>query len=119
MIDFLSHIETEIGFKLPKAYSDFILSMGSDVYEIPDTSVTLYPLCDLLEMNNAYKVQEFDPNAFLIAQDGDLGFYIRKEGDEIVFELGLGSLGSLDMRPKGSNVYDFMEKIKEDYTDDD
>ncbi|MDO4431126.1 MAG: hypothetical protein Q4B95_07550 [Lonepinella koalarum] len=118
MIDYLSEIENKINFKLPKTYSNFLLSMGSNVYEITDTSITLYPLCNLLEINNSYKVQEFDPSAFLIAQDGDLGFYIRKESDEMIFELGLGSLGSLNMRPKGTNIYDFMEKIREDYIDD-
>lgn len=111
-------IEEFIGFKLPNLYSEFLCSLGDDLYEIPNTSITMYPIIDLIERNNAYQVQDFEKNALLVGQDGDLGFYIKKDFGEKIFELGVGALGSLDMRLKGLDINDFMKKIKEDYTND-
>jgi hypothetical protein len=55
----------------------------------------------------------------LIGQDGDLGFFIRKDTGDNIFELGLGALGSLEMRLKGNDIYDFQDKIQIEYLDED
>ena len=112
-------IEQHFNFKLPKEYLKFGTNIGEEIFEVPNTSISLYPLSLLIERNMTYDIQTFEPNAILIGQDGDLGFFIRRDSGENIFELGLGALGSLEMRLKGNDIYDFQDKIQTEYLDED
>lgn len=108
----LKKIEQKFDFKFPPIYKDFLLNLGREIFEIGNTGICLYPADYLIERNTTYDIQADEPNALMIGQDGDLGFYLRKDGGEQIFELGLGALGSLPMRAVGDDVNDFMENIK-------
>lgn len=57
-------------------------------------------------------MQIYEPDYLMIAQDGNLGFFI-KSGTEIIYsnDLGaLGSLDSLDMKTEALNIEMFLNK---------
>lgn len=114
----IAKVEQKFDFKFPPIYKDFLINLDEEVYEIHDTGICLYHADCLIERNTTYSIQADEPDALMIGQDGDLGFYLRKDGDEQIFELGLGALGSLPMRVVGNDVNDFMENIKLEYLDD-
>lgn len=112
-------VEQHFGFELPNKYKKFLNSISESIYEIPDTSISLYPASLLIERNNTYDIQSFEPKSIMIGQDGDLGFFIKQGQGESIFELGLGALGSLQMRLKGNDIDDFQTKIKIEYLEND
>ncbi|QYS92476.1 SMI1/KNR4 family protein [Flavobacterium covae] len=93
----IDNIEKELNLILPKNYLNFLETIKLDeVFEINNTGIYLYSASDLLERNITYEVQEYEPNYFLIGQDGDLGYFI-KNNEEIIYSNDLGAVGSLDM----------------------
>jgi hypothetical protein len=51
----------------------------------------------------------------MIGQDGDMGFFIKKNTDDTVYSLDLGALGSLEMEEEASNIYDFIKLMEKNY----
>lgn len=112
LLDEIKKIEQKFDFKFPPIYKDFLLNLGTDIFEIGNTGICLYPADYLIERNTTYDIQADEPNALMIGQNGDLGVFLRKESNEQIFTLGLGALGSLDMDLEGQDMNDFMENIK-------
>ncbi|WP_273008123.1 hypothetical protein [Chryseobacterium sp.] len=54
-------------------------------------------------------MQIYEPDYLMIAQDGNLGFFI-KSGTEIIYSNDLGALGSLDMKTEALNIEMFLNK---------
>ena len=68
-----------INFKLPKMYEKFLEEIkGSEGFPVGDTGVILYEEEDLPERNLTYEVFEYEPDFFMIGQDGDLAFFIKR-----------------------------------------
>ena len=107
-----------INFKLPKMYEKFLKEIkGSEGFSIENTGVILYEEEDLPERNLTYEVFEYEPEFFMIGQDGDLAFFIKKNSDETIYKNDLGALGSLKMEKLSSDIYKFIEYAKEHYDD--
>lgn len=105
-------IENKLNVKFPPKYTNFLLSMeDGEIYEISDTGISLYPISYLLERNNTYEVQEYEPEFILIAQEGDLAFFV-KSNEESVYSNDLGALGSLGMTFEADDIDLFIEKYK-------
>lgn len=107
-----------INFKLPKIYEKFLKEIkGSDGFSIENTGVILYEEEDLPERNLTYEVFEYEPEFFMIGQDGDLAFFIKKNSDDTIYKNDLGALGSLEMEKLSSDIYKFIGYAKEHYDD--
>lgn len=107
-----------INFKLPKMYEKFLEEIkGSEGFAIEDTGVILYEEEDLPERNLTYEVFEYEPEFFMIGQDGDIAFFIKKNSDDTIYKNDLGALGSLEMEKLSSDIYKFIEYAKEHYDD--
>lgn len=105
----------EFGFVLPNLYYQFLTDWKEiDPYEIGDTGICLYAKEDLLERNETYQIEVDEPDFFLIGQEGDLVYFIKKNADDSIYENDLGALGSLEMQKVAANVYDFINKILEE-----
>lgn len=106
----LKEIEDSLGGKLSEYYKKFSSEemQGGGVHELMLLSggqVYLYGCVELLERNAAYEVQLYEPDYFLIGQDGDLGYFLSLKGEDDVYSLDLGALGSLGMNKVADNVY--------------
>lgn len=105
-----------INFKLPKMYEKFLNEIkGSDRFLVGDTGVILYEEKDLEERNLTYEVFEYEPEFFMIGQDGDMAFFIKTDSDDTIYKNDLGALGSLEMEEVSSDIYEFIEYVKEHY----
>ena len=107
-----------INFNLPQMYEKFLKEIkGSDGFSIENTGVILYEEEGLPERNLTYEVFEYEPEFFMIGQDGDIAFFIKKNSDETIYKNDLGALGSLEMEKLSSDIYKFIEYAKEHYDD--
>ncbi len=105
----------EFGFVLPNLYYQFLSEWEEiDPYEIGDSGICLYAKEDLQERNETYQIEEVEPDYFMIGQEGDLAYFIKKNSDDCIYENDLGALGSLEMKIVAKNVYDFIDKVLEE-----
>ncbi|EFV98638.1 MULTISPECIES: hypothetical protein [Streptococcus] len=104
--------EYDFGFSLPKGYQVFLDDLGDQPgYDIGETGICLYAKEDLTERNQTYQIDEDEPDFFMIGQDGDLAYFLKKNGDDSIYENDLGALGSLEMQKVAESIADFINQI--------
>lgn len=106
----LSEIEIRLGGKLSENYKKFSSEVvqGDDVYELKLVSgwhVYIYGCAELLQRNAVYEVQVYESDYLLIGQDGDLGYFLSLKGEDEIYSLDLGALGSLSMNKEADSIY--------------
>ena len=103
-------MNNQIDFVLPALYDKFLLEIGEDgEFTIEDTGIILYSKTDLVERNTTYQIEEWEPDFFMIGQDGDFAFFIKKASDDTIYMNDLGALGSIEMKHVASDVYEFVK----------
>lgn len=117
-IDEELRMNNQIDLALPNLYAEFLSKIdNSGELVIENTGVTLYSRLDLLERNSTYQIEEWEPDFFLIGQDGDVAFFIKKDSDDTIYMNDLGALGSLEMKPISLNIFEFVQQVSEHYDD--
>lgn len=117
-IDEELRMNNQIDLVLPNLYAEFLSKIdNSGELVIENTGVTLYSRLDLLERNSTYQIEEWEPDFFLIGQDGDVAFFIKKDSDDTIYMNDLGALGSLEMKPISLNIFEFVQQVSEHYDD--
>ena len=108
-------MNNQMDFVLPALYDKFLSEMGEDgEFIIENTGIILYSKADLVERNTTYQIEEWEPDFFMIGQDGDLAFFIKKDSDDTIYMNDLGALGSIEMKRTASDVYEFVKHAGED-----
>ena len=103
-------MNNQIDFVLPVLYDKFLSEMCEDgEFIIENTGIILYSKADLIERNTTYQIEEWEPDFFMIGQDGDLAFFIKKDSDDTIYMNDLGALGSVEMESIASDVYEFVK----------
>ena len=111
-------MRNHLNLNLPDLYAKFLLEIkNTSGLIIEGTGITLYSETDLIERNNTYEIEQYEPNFFLIGQDGDLAFFIKKDTDDTIYSNDLGALGALKMEVVSPNVYEFISYAKDHYDD--
>ena len=109
-------MNNQIDFVLPALYDKFLSEMGEDgEFIIENTGIILYSKADLVERNTTYQIEEWEPDYFMIGQDSDLAFFIKKDSDDTIYMNDLGALGSFEMKRIASNVYEFVQYVSQYY----
>ena len=109
-------MNNQIDFVLPVLYDKFLSEMGEDgEFIIENTGIILYSKEDLVERNTTYQIEEWEPDFFMIGQDGDLAFFIKKDSDDTIYMNDLGALGLIEMKRTSSDVYEFVKHSGEDF----
>ena len=89
--------------KFPSSYVDFLSEIDNgDVFEIKGTGICMYSYADLEERNLTYEVKAFEPNYFMIGQDGDL-----------IYSNDLGALGASEMKKEADDILRFIALVEE------
>ncbi|CAI3949152.1 unnamed protein product [Commensalibacter communis] len=107
-------IELQFDIQFPTLYKQFLVEIIQDQanYEIMDINqnyVSLYSYSDLIERNETYQIQEYEPDYLLIGQNGDQGYFIYvkpNHASEVIYINDLGALGSLEMQPIAPTIND-------------
>ena len=111
-------MNNQIDLVLPNLYAEFLSKIDkAGDFVIENTGITLYSRLDLLERNSTYQIEEWEPDFFLIGQDGDIAFFIKKDSDDTIYMNDLGALGSLEMKPISLNIFEFVQQASEYYDD--
>ena len=100
-------LQAKLNIIFPQLYIDFLAKINDgDVYEVDDSGICLYSYSDLEERNQTYQIKDFEPNYFMIGQDGDLGYFINVSNptDNSIYSNDLGALGSIIRKSKCSRV---------------
>ena len=109
-------MNNQIDLVLPNLYAEFLSKIDkAGDFVIENTGITLYSRLDLLERNSTYQIEEWEPDFFLIGQDGDIAFFIKKDSDDTIYMNDLGALGSLEMKPISLNIFEFVQQASEHY----
>ena len=104
-------LQAKLNIIFPQLYIDFLAKINDgDVYEVDDSGICLYSYSDLEERNQTYQIKDFEPNYFMIGQDGDLGYFINvgNPTDNSIYSNDLGALGSLEMEKESNNIFEFI-----------
>ena len=111
-------MNNQIDLILPNLYAEFLSKIDkAGELIIENTGITLYSRLDLLEKNSTYQIEGWEPDFFLIGQDGDVAFFIKKDSDDTIYMNDLGALGSLEMKPISLNIFEFVQQASEHYDD--
>ena len=111
-------MNNQIDLVLPNLYAEFLSKIDkAEELIIENTGIILYSKLDLLERNSTYQIEEWEPDFFLIGQDGDVAFFIKKDSDDTIYMNDLGALGSLEMKPISLNIFEFVQQASEHYDD--
>ena len=106
----------QIDLVLPNLYAEFLSKIEkAGELIIENTGIILYSKLDLLERNSTYQIEEWEPDFFLIGQDGDIAFFIKKDSDDTIYMNDLGALGSLEMKPISLNIFEFVKQASEHF----
>ena len=117
-IDEELRMNNQIDLALPNLYAEFLSKIDkAGEFVIENTGIILYSKLDLLERNSTYQIEEWEPDFFLIGQDGDVAFFIKKDSDDTIYLYDLGALGSLEMKPISLNIFEFVQQASEHYDD--
>ena len=117
-IDEELRMNNQIDLVLPNVYAEFLSKIDkAGELVIENTGITLYSRLDLLERNSTYQIEEWEPDFFLIGQDGDIAFFIKKDSDDTIYMNDLGALGSLEMKPISLNIFEFVQQASKHYDD--
>lgn len=103
--------------KFPPLYLKFLDDLGEeeciDVFNESGAGAYLYGRAALAERNETYEVALYEPNFYMIGQDGDLGFFIKLNSDDAIYFNDLGALGSAPMCLAERDIFALVAKIKE------
>ncbi|MGE9549548.1 SMI1/KNR4 family protein [Snodgrassella sp. CS2] len=120
IIECLCALEKEMNISFPDLYVKFLSEEVQDIepYELineREEYIYIYNINNIQERNNVYNIQDFEPDYFLIGQDGDIGYfiYVRKNNESnYIYSLDLGALGSLEMDKEATNIYNLGKHVQ-------
>ena len=109
-------MNNQMDFVLPTLYDKFLSEMGeTGEFVIANSGIIFYSRADLVERNTTYQIEEWESDFFMIGQDGDSAFFIKKNSDDTIYMNDLGALGSIEMNRISSDVYGFIQYAEENY----
>lgn len=64
------------------------------------------------ERNLTYKIKEYEPDYFMIGQDGNLGYFLNTKNseDHFIYSNDLGAIGSLEMQKEANDILVFLTR---------
>ena len=107
----ITELQAKLNITFPSLYIEFLAEINDgNVYEVENSGICLYSYSDLEERNKTYQIKDYEPNYFMIGQDGDLGYFINVDNpnDNAIYSNDLGALGSLEMEKESDNIFDFI-----------
>jgi len=111
----IDDLERAIGFRLPLAYRELMLrSNGLEGFMGEYHYLVLWPIEQVVELNEAYGVTGFAPGLLLIGSDGgDTGYaFDTRIEDFPLVEVPFIGMSLNEAKLKGSSFADFLKKLR-------
>lgn len=108
--------ERQLGVKLPLEYVEFLKRLnGGEGFIGKSAYVILWPVDEIVSMNQAYEVQKYAPGLLIFGSDGGgeaFGFDARSPECPVVQVPFVGMTWDL-ARPMGATFDEFLERLYE------
>jgi hypothetical protein len=109
-------VERQLGVKLPVEYAEFLRKTdGGEGFIGKSAYVILWPVGEIVSMNQAYEVQKYAPGLLIFGSDGGgeaFGFDTRSPGWPVVQVPFVGMTWDL-ARPMVETFDEFLERLYE------
>jgi SMI1 / KNR4 family (SUKH-1) len=100
-----------INFQLPQGFIEFYKETNGADLSGTDVYVVLWPLTDLIKLNDSYNVQIYAPEFFIFGSDGgDTAYVIEKQTGNI-FEMPFIGMSKEEAVYKSKSFNEFIESI--------
>lgn len=115
----ISKTESKAGFGFPAPYKEFLLETNGGEGPVGEAAfIMLWPVEDLIELNEGYQVAKYAPGLFLIGSDGGgegLAFDLQSEEMRLVFVPFVGMDRSLiePVAPKFETLFTELAKLED------
>ena len=99
---------------LPQDYIAHLQVANGGEGFVGDAYLVLWPVEQLIELNEAYKVGEFAPGLFLFGSDGGgeaFAFDLRAKGSRPIVSVPFVSMALTEARPIGSDFNEFLRNL--------
>ena len=100
----------------PPLYLKFLESIEGeecvDIFNEAGAGAYLYGRASLAERNETYEVALYEPDFYMIGQDGDLGFFIKLNSDDAILSKRSRRAGLGSDAPSGARYFCLYRKDK-------
>lgn len=113
----IKEVENSIGFSLPVQYREFMLYSNGAEGELGENSyLVLWPIEDIIPLNEAYEVSRYTPGILYFGSDGGDAAYAFDARDEAkaIIEIPFISIHDEDAHKCADNFNDFIKILYED-----
>lgn len=113
----ITEVENSIGFALPVQYREFMLYSNGAEGELGENSyLVLWPIEDIIPLNEAYEVSRYTPRILYFGSDGGDTAYAFDARDEAksIIEIPFISIHDEDAHICAKDFNDFIKNLYED-----
>lgn len=115
--DKIKNLEKNIGFTLPIHYKEFMLYSNGAEGELGENSyLVIWPIEDIVSLNEAYDVSKYTPNILYFGSDGgDMAYAFDTRSETVsIVEIPFDSIHIEDANLCAYDFYDFIRKLYEE-----
>ena len=98
----------QITFNLPEGFIDFFKETNGANITSDNSYVALWPVTDMLQLNEGYKVSEFAPEFFLFGSNGGGEAYAIEKDTGYIFEIPFIVMAKEDAILKSKTFAEFI-----------
>ena len=109
----LEKVEREYNVSLPNDYKEFILeSNGAEGPIGKESYLAIWPINEIIELNNEYEVEEAQPGLIYFGSDGgDMAYAFDKTDNMSIVEIPFISIDVNDKKVLGTNFEEFLKQF--------
>ena len=100
---------TQISFNLPEGFIDFFKESNGAYITTENAYVALWPITEMLQLNEGYRVSEFVPEFFLIGSNGGGEAYAIEKETGYIFEIPFIVMTKEDAILKSKTFTEFIK----------
>ncbi|NDI35093.1 SMI1/KNR4 family protein [Chengkuizengella sediminis] len=110
----IKKVEEQLRIKFPQEYYEFLLNSNGGEGSIGESYLVMWKVEDIIELNEAYGVEEFAPGLLIIGSDGgDTAYCIRSENKSFVNVPFIG-MDLREVQVCGNNFEEFLSYLNKE-----
>jgi len=109
-VNSIQDVEEQLQFNFPKEYSDFLMISNGGEGSVGQSYLRLWKLEELIELNEAYGVQDFAPGLLIIGTDGSDTAYCfdTRSDDKPIVSVPFIGMDLSEVQSCGDNLIQFL-----------
>lgn len=107
----INYFLKEINFKISDDFVNFYKESDGCEINLDNIYFTMWSLSEMIELNNAYNVEDFAPDFFLIGSDGGGNAISIKKDSGFIYEIPFVGMDNNEAIFKNISLKKFIEKM--------